>query len=86
MTDEINHYPTIRSEMLLIINYVENILKDCIVFLTWFEHFRKISGSVIIDILLDRSVIAENLFNDVKRIFKISDQYGHSLRLSKIDE
>ena len=86
MTDEINHYPTIRSEMLLMINYVENILNGCIVCLTWFEHFQKISGSVIIDILLDRSVIAENLFNDVKRIFKISDQYGHSLRLSKIDE
>ena len=86
VTDEINHFPTIRSEMLLVTNYVENILKDCIVCLTMSEHSRKISRNVIADILLDRNVISGDLFDDVKKIFKIRDQYGHSLRLSKIDE
>ena len=86
VNDEINHFLTIRSEMLLVTNYVENILKDCIVCLTRSEHSRKISREVIVNILLDRNVISEELFYDVKKIFKIRDQYGHSLRLSKIDE
>ncbi len=85
VSDEINHWPTIRSEMLLSTNYVENILKDCIVCLTRSEYSRKISRDVIASILMDRDVIPEELFEDVKKIFKIRDQYGHSMRLSKID-
>ena len=86
ITDELNYYPTSRIEGLLLTNYVENILKDCIVCLVKSKSARKISRQIINEILLDRKVIDSWMFEDVKKIFQIRDQYGHTMKLSVIDE
>ena len=61
-------------------------MKDCIVYLTKSLKARDISRKTINNILLERGIIDDEIFGDVKRIFKIRDQFGHTLRISQIKE
>lgn len=80
----INDSSSFRVELLLLTNYVENVLKDCIVYLTKSLKARKIARNTINEILIERGVISKELFDDVNRIFKIRDLFGHNMRLSQI--
>jgi len=81
---EIDDSSSFRVELLLLTNYVENVLKDCIVYLTKSLKARKIPRNTINEILLERDIIDKELFDDVKRIFDIRDLFGHNLRISQI--
>jgi len=86
IVQEMNQSSSIRTEGLLLTNYVDNLLKDCIVYLTRSKKSRKISRKVIRDILLEKGIINKALFDDLKRIEDIRDQYGHTMRLSVISD
>lgn len=84
--DEFNEHGSIRSEGLLLTNWVDNLLKDCIVILTRSEKARSISRKVILEILADKGHISNELAEDIKRINQIRDQFGHTMRRSLIEE
>jgi len=83
--DELNHYPTTRTEALLLTNYVENIIKDCVAFLVKSNEARKIPRDTVKKILLDRGIIDMQTSKDIDRTFQIRDQYGHTMRLFRIE-
>lgn len=83
---EIDDSSSFRAELLLLTNYVENVLKDLIVYLTKSLKARNIKRETINEILFERNIITDEIFDDVKRIFKIRDQFGHTLRISQIKE
>jgi len=80
--EEINKNIGLRTEIFLLTNYVENLVKDCIVLLTRSEKARGISRNVILEILKEKEIINQEIFDDLKKIYQIRDQYGHSMRLS----
>lgn len=84
--EEINKNVGLRTEVLLLTNYVDNLLKDCIVMLTRSEKARSISRNTILEILKERKIISQEIFDDLKKINQIRDQYGHTMRLSLIEE
>ena len=84
--DEFNEHGSVRSEGLLLTNWVDNLLKDCIVILTRSEKARSISRKVILEILVDKGHISNELAGDIKRINQIRDQFGHTMRRSLIEE
>ena len=86
VTDELNHFPTSRSEALLLTNYVENIVKDFIEVILESHKAREIGKNTIVDILLEKNIISYELAQDIKKIFDIRNQYGHTMRLLLIDE
>lgn len=84
--EEFNDSGSVRSEGLLMTNWVDNLLKDCIVILTKSEKSRKIPRGVILKILLDREFISKELGQDIERINQIRDLFGHTMRKSVIEE
>ena len=83
---EIGDKMAFRTHSLLLTNYIENLIKDCIVIINKSHEARKIPRDTINKILYDRNYVDENTFNDVKRIFKIRDQFGHTLKMSSIEK
>ncbi len=77
---------SVRHEGLLMTNYVDNLLKDCIVLLFRSNNAWKISRDTILKILKERGYIDSIVFQDLLKLNKIRDLYGHTMRLSKIDE
>jgi len=86
LKEEFNDSGSVRSEALLLTNWVDNLLKDCIVILTKSEKSRKIPRGVILKILLDRQFITKDFAEDIERINQIRDQFGHTMRKSVIEE
>ena len=86
LKEEFNDSGSVRSEGLLLTNWVDNLLKDCIVILTKSEKSRKIPRDVILKILLDRKFITKELADDIEKINQIRDQFGHTMRKSLIEE
>lgn len=77
---------SIRARALLLTNYVDNELKDCIVMMTRSKKSRGISRGVIIEMLHERGYVNDLIYNDLKRIHQIRDKFGHTMRMSKIEE
>jgi len=86
LKEEFNDSGSIRSEGLLMTNWVDNLLKDCIVILTKSEKSRKIPRKVIVEILLDKKFITKELADDMGRINEIRNLFAHTMRKSVIEE
>ena len=86
ITNELEKSSSVRAEALMLTNYVENILKDCMVLLIGSKKARDMKRENILDILKEKKLLEQNMVEDVKKIFKIRDQFGHTMRLSLIVE
>ena len=84
--DEVNHYPQIRSNALVMSTYIENILEHCICYMLKSKKGNKISKKIINNILLDRKIIDLELYDDLNRIFEIRNHFAHHANLSKIEQ
>jgi len=86
ITQEFNDTTSLRAEGLLLTNYVDNLLKDCIVYLFRSKESRGIDRKLIVRILHEKGIINDALRDDIRRIFDIRDQYGHTMRRTLIAE
>jgi len=85
-TDEVNHYPHIRSNALVMSTYIETILEHCICYIVQSKKGQKIPNRITNDILLDRKIIDSELHDDLNRIFEIRNHFAHQVNLSKIEQ
>jgi len=77
---------SVRARSLLLTNYVDNQLKDCIVMMTRSKKARGISRKVVIEILYERGYVYDLIYQDLIRVNRIRDLFGHTMRMSKIED
>lgn len=81
---EINLTKDARAEALLLTNYVESVLKDCIVLLFRSLKARGIPRKIMVSILEDKEIFEKSLAQDILRCFDIRDKYGHNISMDEI--
>jgi len=83
--DEMNSTGSIRSETLLMYNYIENLLKDIITLQLESEMSRRIAKKTIVTILEENGTLNSYFAHDIRMIFQIRDLFAHNLRKSIIE-
>jgi len=76
---------SVRTRSLLLTNFVDKQIKDCVVMLIRSEKARGISREVSIEILNEKNYL-DLIYKDLKRINQIRDLFGHNLRMSIIEK
>ncbi len=86
MMEEINNCTSVRTECLLITNYVESLLKDIMVAITVSIKSRKIARDTIVEILKDKNLITAETATDIKKMFDIRDFFGHYMKITEAEK
>ena len=83
--EEFNSTNSIRTEALLLTNYIEWQLKNILEYILESKSARNIARKTIAKILEEKQVITSEIHSDVKRIFLIRDLFSHNLSRTEIE-
>ena len=86
ITQELKNSSSLRTNSLLLTNFIENILNDCIVILHSSVESRGIPRHRIVKILKEKGYLDSELAKEIEKIFKIRDLFAHTMSLSSIIE
>ena len=68
-----------RAAGLIFTNYVENVCKNIVVYLEKNEKRRGLKRDRILKILKQNNVIDKEVEDDLKSVFDIRDEFGHTM-------
>jgi len=86
LIEELNSITSVRTECLLLANYVDNTLKDIMVMMMVSNKARKIARNTIVAILEEKKLVSNEMANDIGKIFEIRDLFGHRMKISEAEK